>query len=110
MPPNIPASLATYIQACLEHRASTLITSILSTPSTWLALRVVYAAIYGVEDSVLGRHGAAAAPGPNNETRPVIFVSLLRPLSLWVEMGRKVVCFPSSVGIRCPIFIKAYSF
>ncbi|KAJ9625389.1 hypothetical protein H2204_010362 [Knufia peltigerae] len=112
MPPNIPASLAIYIQACLEYRASTLITSILNTPSTWLVLRMVYAALYGAaEDSAaLGQYTApggnttttTTTTNNNNETRPVIFVSLLRSLSLWVEMGRKV-------GLDIPLLLKRKS-
>ncbi|KAK5465439.1 hypothetical protein LTS15_002002 [Exophiala xenobiotica] len=86
MPSAIPPSVASYVQASLGAQSQTLITSVLSTPSTWLALRVVYAAIHGVEDvsrgHSLGQHAV--------ESRPVIFVSLLRPLSLWTEMGRKM--------------------
>ncbi|KAJ9498600.1 hypothetical protein LTR99_007949 [Exophiala xenobiotica] len=90
MPSAIPPSIASYIQASLDAQSQTLITSVLSTPSTWLALRVVYAAIHGVEDVSRGHSLALGSSHHAVESRPVIFVSLLRPLSLWTEMGRKM--------------------
>jgi hypothetical protein len=91
MPSAVPPSLASYIQASLDAQSQTLITSVLNTPSTWLALRVVYAAIHGVEDVSRGHSLALDLSHHAVESRPFIFVSLLRPLSLWTEMGRKMV-------------------
>jgi len=87
MPSAIPPTLAAYIQECLALHSQTLVTSVLSTPSTWLCLRLVYAALHGIEDRTLDRSEPVS-----RDSRPVIFVSLLRPLSLWTEMGRKLVC------------------
>ncbi|KAK5033828.1 hypothetical protein LTR13_006880 [Exophiala sideris] len=85
MPSAIPPTLAAYIQACLASHTQSLVTSVLSTPSTWLCLRLVYAALHGVEGQTLDRLEPVS-----RDCRPVIFVSLLRPLSLWTEMGRKL--------------------
>lgn len=111
MPNPIPASLASYISACLtpsNAHSATLLTSTLSTPSPWLTLRFVYAAIYGVEDDGSSgslppsggggpRRSAGGQPGVSSSSSssiggsPVILVSLLRPLALWVEIGKKLV-------------------
>lgn len=91
MPHSIPALLAPYLQACLAPHTQTLVTSVLKTPSTWLSLRIVYAALYGVAEDGGPDHAETAATA--TDSRPLILVSLLSPLSLWVEMGKKVVCF-----------------
>ncbi|KAI1628884.1 hypothetical protein EDD37DRAFT_24766 [Exophiala viscosa] len=85
MPTAIPPTLAAYIQACLAARTQTLVTSVLSTPSPWLCLRLLYAALHGIEGQTLDRSEPVS-----RDSRPVIFVSLLRPLSLWTETGRKL--------------------
>ncbi|KIW35484.1 uncharacterized protein PV07_02180 [Cladophialophora immunda] len=97
MPPAIPSPLASYIQSSLSSsnpHSQTLITSVLSTPSPWLVLRLVYAALYGVEDDIKDdgrdagrpeRTASAASPAGR-----VVLASFLRPLSLWVELGKKI--------------------
>ncbi len=109
MPSAIPPSLASYIQASLDSQSQTLITSVLSTPSTWLALRVVYAAIHGVEDISRGHSLGLGSSHNAVESRPVIFVSLLRPLSLWSEMGRKMVRLSHVFGLHFMIFAAAFA-
>lgn len=97
MPPVIPPPLAAYIQSCLSANNQILITSVLNTPSAWLSLRLVFAALRGVEDhDARGRpHDARATTTDNDEgaSRGIIILSLFRPLSLWVEMGKKLVRF-----------------
>lgn len=101
MPPTIPPPLAAYITDCLappepvrsrqqrppRAHTQTLVTSVLETPAPWLLLRLVYAALYGVEDT----DDHHQQQRPQQGRRHVIFVSLLRPLGLWVEMGKKMV-------------------
>ncbi|EXJ85393.1 hypothetical protein A1O1_05757 [Capronia coronata CBS 617.96] len=91
MPSSIPAPLAAYIADCLTPDSQTLVTSVLSTPAPWLCLRLLYAGLYGVEDSA--RHTEQTG-------HEVIFVSLLRPLSLWTEMGKKM-------GLDLPSLLKS---
>ncbi|EXJ79595.1 hypothetical protein A1O3_07874 [Capronia epimyces CBS 606.96] len=81
MPSSIPVPLAAYIADCLAPDTQTLVTSVLTTPSPWLSLRLLYATLYGVDD------GPRHAQQTGHE---VVFVSLLRPLSLWAEMGKKM--------------------
>ncbi|OAP59545.1 hypothetical protein AYL99_06843 [Fonsecaea erecta] len=109
MPPAIPPPLASYIQSSLslsessDAHSQTLITSVLSTPSPWLVLRLVYAALYGVVEDDIDTHnkggdGGSRVAGPRPERSrttasmgaPVVFASFLRPLSLWVELGKKI--------------------
>lgn len=52
----------------------------------------MYAAVHGVGDGEKRESdlmGTGAKQGL--ETRTVVFVSLLRPLSLWIDMGKKLV-------------------
>jgi hypothetical protein len=97
MPNPIPPSLASYLSACLapnNAHGQTLLTSTLNTPSPWLTLRFVYAAIYGLgDDSSLPSVASRRSVGDLNSSdgRPVLFLSLLRPLALWTEIGKKLV-------------------
>ncbi|OAG34052.1 hypothetical protein AYO21_11798 [Fonsecaea monophora] len=96
MPPAIPPPLASYIQSSLSPstlHSQTLITSVLSTPSPWLVLRIIYAALYGVEDDIGTREGRDVQGLEKTSATtalPVIFASFLRPLTLWVELGKKI--------------------
>ncbi|KIX07526.1 uncharacterized protein Z518_02179 [Rhinocladiella mackenziei CBS 650.93] len=89
MPPIIPPALAAFIQQSLSPHTQTLITPVLSTSSTWLCLRFIYAALYGFED-VDGAPQIGTGSDPTTGIEKVICVSLLMPLSLWVEMGKKM--------------------
>jgi hypothetical protein len=86
MPTAIPAPLAPYVADSLSANTQTLVTSVLSTPPPWLLLRLLYGTLYGVEEDAPGRREQKQIG------QQVIFVSLLRPLSLWIEMGKKMVC------------------
>ena len=102
MPLAIPVALAPYLESSLaSYHNQILITSTLSTPPPWLLLRLVYSALYGVGDDGESRNIAAAGAQGGGPSRPVVFVSLLRPLSLWMEMGKKMVSDYS--GGRQPI-------
>ncbi|ETI28514.1 hypothetical protein G647_00964 [Cladophialophora carrionii CBS 160.54] len=91
MPPAIPPPLVSYLESSLASlHGQTLITSVLVTPSPWLLLRFVYAAIYGVGDDGEARQVGTGPDEVRLGERPVVFVSLLRPLSLWLEMGKKM--------------------
>jgi hypothetical protein len=100
MPPTIPPALGSYLESSLASlHGQTLITSELSTPSQWLLVRFVYAALYGAGDDPEARQLDAGTDGVRVGERPVVFVSLLRPLSLWIEMGKKMVCSVCYVGV-----------
>ncbi|EHY54534.1 hypothetical protein HRR83_004343 [Exophiala dermatitidis] len=116
MPPTIPPPLAAYITDCLappepvrsrqqrppRAHTQTLVTSVLETPAPWLLLRLVYAALYGVEDT----DDHHQQQRPQQGRRHVIFVSLLRPLGLWVEMGKKMgLDIPSLLKTRRLIYV-----
>ncbi|OAL34364.1 hypothetical protein AYO20_06417 [Fonsecaea nubica] len=96
MPPAIPPPLVSHIQSLLSPsspHSQTLITSVLSTPSPWLVLRIIYAALYGVEDDIGTREGRDAEGLEKTSATtavPVVFASFLRPLTLWVELGKKI--------------------
>ncbi|KAL2424576.1 hypothetical protein ABEF95_003063 [Exophiala dermatitidis] len=119
MPPTIPAPLAAYVTDCLapaepvrskqqrprtqtQTHTQTLVTSVLETPAPWLILRLVYAVLYGIEDT----DDHHQQQQPQQGQRQVIFVSLLRPLGLWVEMGKKMgLDIPSLLKTRRLIYI-----
>ncbi|OCT54066.1 hypothetical protein CLCR_10463 [Cladophialophora carrionii] len=91
MPPAIPPPLVSYLDSSLASlHGQTLVTSVLGTPSPWLLLRFVYAAIYGTGDDPEARQVGTGPDEVRLGERPVVFVSLLRPLSLWLEMGKKM--------------------
>lgn len=96
MPNPIPPSLASYLSACFapnNAHGQTLLTSTLNTPSPWLTLRFIYAAIYGLGDDSNPSFASRRSMGDlsSSDGRPVLFVSLLRPLALWTEIGKKLV-------------------
>ncbi|KAJ9609094.1 hypothetical protein H2200_006865 [Cladophialophora chaetospira] len=92
MPPAIPPPLAAYLESSISSpHSQILITSVLSTPPTWLLLRLIYVQLHGVGDDSdnqqLPRRGSGR---PESGERKILFVSLTRPLSLWTEMGKKM--------------------
>lgn len=111
MPNPIPPPLASYISGCLtpsNAHSAILLTSTLSTPSPWLTLRFIYAALYGTGDDGLSSTSGVSRRtvddlDSSNNGYPVIFVSLLRPLALWVEIGKKLVR-----AVRFPLFSPSY--
>jgi hypothetical protein len=88
MPEAIPSILAPYLQECFSDTSLTLVTSTLSTPSTWLLIRLLDAALSGAKSTGPEYGGDHEL---SDTTLNVIFVSLLRPTSLWLELGRKLV-------------------
>lgn len=108
MPSAIPPPLASYIESCLiPTHSQTLITSVLNAPSPWLCLRFLYGALYGVGDEVETRDFLAARQRGSNDSMPVVFVSLLRPLNLWIEMGKKMVRALQYLGLGFLCFFLA---
>jgi hypothetical protein len=98
MPSAIPAALAPYLDSSLSiPHSQLLVTSILSTPSPWLLVSFIFANLYGARDD--GENQYVGAPGEQagEVRRPAVFLSFLRPLSLWVEMGKKMVRSLSSL-------------
>ncbi|KIW90342.1 uncharacterized protein Z519_08986 [Cladophialophora bantiana CBS 173.52] len=118
MPPVIPPPLAQYIHSSLFSpcpHSQTLITSVLSTPSPWLVLRFIYAALYGVEDGARGDGSDAGSRHEKMTTMtpplPVVFASFLRPLTLWVEMGKKLgLDIPSLLRSRKMFYVDGLSY
>lgn len=86
---TLPTALAPYISSSLNAGGRILITSVLNAPSHWLVLRFIYAALHGVDENNRSK------PGENvdhvHTRHQIILASLLKPLALWAESGKKVV-------------------
>jgi hypothetical protein len=87
MPTPTPEVLLPYISNGVAG-SLLLITSVLNAPANWLVVRCILAALQGDQH---------ARPFGQNETtrisipRKVVVFSFLRPMSLWVEIGKKAV-------------------
>jgi hypothetical protein len=86
MPEAIPAVIAPHFDHNPPSPSLNLVTSTLSTPAHWVLLRYVFAALSGIPDV-----GQRATTAQVNARHPVVFVSLLRPRDLWLELSRKIV-------------------
>lgn len=90
MPDAIPPVLLPYIQDSLVSARLILIGSTLSTPANWLVVRFLHAAIHA------SKHDPDSAQDPaghHDATSGFVLVSLLRPIDLWIELGKKIVGF-----------------
>ena len=96
MPEIVPALLVPYFQEALIQSSSTLVTSTLSTPASWVLVRLLYSAFKAVDQST-----SFTATKQQNATTSanVIFASLTKPVDLWIELCKKVV---SQVVLPCP--------
>ena len=96
----IPLILSPYFEAP-PAGSLTLVTSVLNATSNWLLLRAIYAALYGVNDDGGTDYAQIRELGGprEREQRRVVFVSLLRGLDLWKELGRKAV---REIRRHCP--------
>lgn len=99
MPDAIPPVIAPYLQHTLSPQSLTLVTSTLSTPTHWILLRCLYAALSGAGEK--GSHAHSRLPEPEGQ-QPVILVSLLRSRDLWLELSKKIVG-PSSIVTCLPL-------
>ena len=88
MPEAIPSVLAPYVDECLNYGSLTLITSTLSTPSSWLVVRYLNAALKG---AIEGRPHGTNASNSSADQLNVVIVSILQPVGLWAELAKKVV-------------------
>jgi hypothetical protein len=89
MPEIIPQILAPYLRRGAQQHSLSLVTSTLTTTSHWLILRHIHAAIFGPQGASTG---APVTRGTPDYKVTVILVSILQPLDLWVELGKKIVC------------------
>ena len=101
MPDVIPTLLLPYVEGCLQSPALTLVTSTLSTPGNWLLTRFLHAALHsnGGTSTLRSQSSVSTISHPS-----VVFVSVLHPLELWNELGKKNVSLLQAL-IRCTLLI-----
>jgi elongator complex protein 6 len=87
MPTPTPQILLPYLSN-LSVGSLLLITSVLNASANWLVVRCILAALQGDQNAQPRERNDTT--GTNNSRR-VILLSFLRPLSLWVEIGKKAV-------------------
>jgi elongator complex protein 6 len=92
MPNPIPPVLEPYLAP--SPQSLTLITATLDATANWLVLRFIYAALNAKSPSLQGGPSADVKTDTPYGNLQVIFVSLLRGLEQWREMGRRVVRDP----------------
>jgi hypothetical protein len=90
MPTPIPPILSPYLSAA-SPGSLLLITSVLSAPANWLVVRSISTALH-VDQARNARPSENISGARASSGRRVILLSILRPLSLWAETGKKAVC------------------
>ena len=85
MPEVVPSIIAPYLEQGSAAQSLMLVTSTLSTPAHWVLLRHVYAALHSAKVVTKGDDSRSETAST------VIFVSLVRPRDLWLELSRKIV-------------------
>ena len=88
MPPSIPPVIAPYLSDPPPD-SLLLIASVLDAPANWLVVRSISAALQERQDQ--NAHPINHETTTRSSARRVVFLSLLRPLSLWNEIGKKAV-------------------
>jgi len=98
MPDFIPPILSPYLERCAES-GQTLLTTTIHDAGIWLILRLLLAAINPEPDVRSER----VHPSSGYDVEPprvrIVFASILRPLHVWTELGRKVVGSINFLGI-----------
>ena len=87
MPTPIPQILSPYLSS-LSTGSLLLVTSVLNAPANWLVLRCILAALQ--RDQNAHQFDQNDTTQRSNSTR-VVFLSFIRPLGLWIEIGKKAV-------------------
>ena len=90
MPEPVPRLLARYLEDALRPSILCVVTSTSSTPANWVLVRLLHAALHALESSDPKKLEYNEAPLEHSPH--VVFVSLFRPLELWTELCKKVVC------------------